>query len=167
MSKPVFKPTAEMISAANDVALAMAWVQTVEPVVKKNRQAVLDKFWYKCGNDLAKKVIEMGDSLPEFCKNEHDTMYISDADFAHYHTECHHLHNQSGLTVDHPEQCPLLVAESLLRKAHDALVKAMEPITKITKDMIFQAPNAMENWNKYIDLNMRLLAPYLKNTLKK
>lgn len=167
MSKPTFTPTNDMISAANAVAMAMAYVQTIRPIVLANQQKVLDRHSYKCGNELAIKCIERGIDIPEFCKTAHDLIYISEADFAHYHTECRQLHNQNGLTVEDPEQCPLLVAESMERKAKDTLAEVMQPITNLTKDMIFQSSNAMENWNKYIDLNMKLLAPYLNNPFKK
>lgn len=167
MSKHTFQPTDEMISAANAVVMAMAYVQTIRPIVLANRQKVLDKNWYKCGNDLAIKCIERGaKEIPEFCKNDHDLIYISDADFGHYHTECKQLHDQAGLTVENPEHCPLLVAESMERKAQDVLAEVMVPVTNITKDMIFQSGKALENWDKYIDLTLRMLAPYLKNKFK-
>lgn len=166
MSKPTFNPTDEMKSAANAVFMAMAFVQTIRPIVKKHQQSVLDKNWYKCGNEYAMKCIEHGEEMPEFCKTDHDLMYISDADFGHYHAECYQLNNAAGLTVEDPEHCPLLVAENLERQARDLLAKEMEPITKMTKDMIFQSPNALENWGKYIDLTLRLLAPFATNKLK-
>lgn len=167
MNKPTFTPTDEMISAANAVAMAMAYVQTIRPIVLANRQKVLDKYWYKCGNELAMKCIDLGArEIPEFCKTDHDLMYISDADFAHYHTECRQLHNQAGLTVEDPDHCPLLVAESMERMAKDVLAEVFVPITKMNKDMIFQSSNALENWDKYINLTMRLMGPWLTNKLK-
>lgn len=152
-----FTPTPEMISAARAVFVAQAWVETVKPVVRSYQiriletlQAPLDPHWVEKG--MEQHVI----------LDPNETYLMSEAAFKAYQEESNKACIKAGLEVSDPEFCPLLVAENYLRMAQAELVKAMESITHLSHDKIFQAPNALENYDKLIDLTLRLLAPFVE-----
>jgi hypothetical protein len=68
---------------------------------------------------------------------------------------------EAGLHVDNADQCPLLVAEHTVIKARRALVDAMVPTTGLTADKLLNS--GMENFNKYVDITLELLAQFVKS----
>lgn len=162
-SKPGFVPSVEMVRAAELCFIAKAYTETVRPIVLANQNKVLSENFYKCGNELAIKVLERGGEVNEFCKTTHDLVYISDKDFGDYHAKCYALNTQKGLKVENPDYCPLLVAEEVERKANRHLCETMEPITKLSVDDVLCSREGLENYHKLIDLSLRLLVPFVKN----
>ncbi len=96
--------------------------------------------------------------------NPEDSWLLNETDFQVYLYECNEQRKAAGLHVDDIQYCPLLVAENLLRQAQRLLADTMEPVTNITADQVLCSKNALENYKKYIDLNLRLLAPFVKVT---
>lgn len=167
-----FNATQGQKDAANTLVVAMAYTQTVRPVIKKIESDLFEKHKYRwdldkvCGGVEKQKrdIIEFTNKYGEFCKDESMAYLISDKDFAHYLTEKHHKVVNAGFNVEYG-YCPLLIAEDLERKARRLLIDEMQPITGLKFDDFFSTTKWAENMNKYIDLTMRLLSPYLKNTL--
>ena len=158
-----FKPTQEMITAASNVFIAMAFADTVRPIVKGYQQEILNKYQFKYAKKWLgrERIVNKGITIVTDIK---DTYLMEDDDSKIYFKECNKARIEAKLHVDSEEFCPLLVAENLQRIAENCLVDVMSGTTGITKDMIFQSKNALENYKKLIKLNLELLAPYVKNT---
>lgn len=155
-----FQPTSEMISAAKAVFLAMAFVETVKPIVKGYQTAILEKHRFLIDPNLL-KIDGFGDEDPVILVPERTFLMNAD-DFNVYIQETYEARDKAGLTVDQPDFCPLLVAEELLRKAEAALIETMKPVTKLTGDHLLCA--GLDKYEKYIDLTLRLLAPFVGNS---
>lgn len=150
-----FKPSPKMIESAYTVFQAMAWVETVKPIVRGYQQAILDyeKYYY------AKKWIDRGEHThAEWISNPDHTYLMDDEGFKHYIKRCNEERIKAGLHVDSEEYCPLLVAENMLIKARWALIEIMEPITHIRLDDLYK----LEHQNELVELTLRMLAPYVK-----
>lgn len=157
ISMDKFTPTPDMIAAARAVFMAQAWLETVKPVVRSYQvrilqilQAPLDAHWLESGME------------PRIILDPKDTYLMPDAAFKVYQEESNKARLEAGLEVSDPEFCPLLVAEDQLSKAQAVLVEAMEPITHLSHSQIFQSPNALENYDKLVNLTLRLLAPFVE-----
>lgn len=150
-----FNPTQEMKQAAETVFLAMAWTQTVEPVVKGYQQKILNDYVF----NYALEWVERGEKEGRIT-NIRDTYLMTNEDFKRYM----HLQNierkKAGLHVENEEFCPLLVAESLERDAKREMVKTMECVTGITCD---QLTMNLERYRKYVELTLQLLAPFVES----
>lgn len=156
--KQQFKPTTTMISAAKSVFMAKAFVATMRSRVEPIQQALID-LW-KPVVDKASRFEEAGKPITNW-----NHLYLASEDdwtiiFKDYDARL----RENGLlkASDAEGICPLLQAEHVERIASKGLVTAMEPITGITHDMIWSASNAIENYKQYVDLSLKLLAPYVK-----
>lgn len=161
--KPKFTPTAGMISMAETVFKAMAFVETIKPVVQKNKATVLAKNNFRSGGKLVDKLLARGIKVKEIIKEERDTHYMIEEDFTEYLKQVFDLNTKAGLASESYEYCPLLVAENLLNRAENELLDIMKPITKFGAD---EACHSLEIRAKAIDLTLRLLAPFVKNAKK-
>ncbi len=155
-----FTPSQDMISAATAVFTAMAYVQTIEPIVRGYQKKILDKYKFK----IDKRWTENKRRNPGIITDPKRAYLMSDDDFKFYLEELNEERKKAGLRVENPEFCPLLVAEDILNKAEFLLCQAMEPITKITHDQIMRS--GLDKYKKYIDLSLKLLAPFVKNEQK-
>lgn len=151
--KKDFKPTADMVKAAKNVVACMAIVETIRPIVEGYKRKIL-------ANMRSRKADKFRDveSIPEIILEPKDAWKMGDKDFKFYLSECNKDRVKAGLHVDDPEFCPLLVAENMLRKAKSVLIDAMEPITKIKADSIYNP----EHSEQLVELTLRLLAPFVK-----
>jgi hypothetical protein len=86
-----------------------------------------------------------------------------DTDFADFHKRCNDERIAAGLHAESDDHCPLLVAENLTRIAKHALCDATAAITGIPGDKAVTMPTA--DYEKLVDLALKLLAPYVKNPL--
>lgn len=170
-----FNATQGQKDAANALVIAMAYTQTVRPVIQKIETDILQKFKYKwdldkvCGNTKTgrpkRDILEFSDKYGEYCHTESMMYLINDKDFGHYLTEKHAAITQAGFKVEYGS-CPLLIAEDIERKARRLLIEEMEPVTNISFDQFFNTTKWEENLKKYIDLTLRLLSPFIKNQFK-
>lgn len=135
----------KVIEAAENVFITKAYRQTVEAIVNPKKREVLQKYT----NERGEKIIN-----PEY------DWTLNDNDFQEYQNEMHTFYLQQGLNVSF-DYCPLLIAEDNETKAEHALIKALEPYTGIAKNDIFTTPKALKIYYKYIDLNLKLLAPFI------
>jgi hypothetical protein len=157
-TKPNINITPEMKQAAKTVFKAMAFAQTIRPIVEGYQQKIID--------EIKPRV----DPKHGWAKNKtvttfKDSCLMCDEDFKIYLKRCNEERIKAKLHVDNEEFCPLLVAEDLQRQAERAFIEAMEPITHLTLDKVLCSKNGLENYRKLIDLSLRLLAPYVDNKL--
>jgi len=147
-----FKPTTDMIESAKTLLMAMAYVETIAPTVKAYRKKCLDE---------VKGINRYDGSIVTDIELDYQ---LTDEDFQRYLTLTKKERDLAGFKVEDDDFCPLLVAEDMVRQAQSALCQSMALTTGITKDQIFNAPKAMENYKKYIDLTLRLLIPFVGTT---
>jgi hypothetical protein len=145
-----FNPSEEMVESARTVFAAMAMVETIKPIVQGYQRTVLEKHQFH----IAKVWIKKGMQDRIILKAE-DTYLMADADFLVYLSECDR--EASGLKIDKSGFCPLLVAESLQSDAEYELIRSMENITHLSPSALYG-----ENRKKFLDLTLRLLAPFVK-----
>lgn len=136
--------TTEMIEAAETLFVAMAFTETIRPTVTAIQVKNMANMGYSH--------LKPGDSyiMPKHLWPElHERNY----------NDC----NAAGLTVEDPAFCPLLVAEHNVTKAQHNLIEIMQPLTNISHEMLFRNGDGCKTYYKYIDLNLRLLAPFVRN----
>lgn len=152
-----FTPTSTMISAAKSVFMAKAFVATIRSEVEPIQQALID---------LWKPVVDKTSRFEEAGKpitNWNHLYLAAEDDWAMIFKDYDARLREKGLlkSADAEGICPLLQAEQVERIAQQGLVIAVEPITGITHEMIWNASNALENYKQYVDLSLKLLAPYV------
>lgn len=162
MNAKDFKPTSDMIHAAQTVFLCMAMVETIKPIVTGYQKAILNKYQFKVASDK----VNRGHDKDEIILDPDKSYLLDDSDSQVYIEETFRERDRAGLKVSNPEFCPLLVAEHNLTKAQHILIRSMEPLTGVTLDQILCGRNCLVNLKKYIELSLRLLAPFVKNPLK-
>lgn len=157
--KKEFKPTASMISAATAVFTAMAMIRLVRPIVLTyQRKVLLEGQWHP-----ADEYVEEGSS-PSTITEPEEAFLMGEADFLKYVQRCNEESHKVGLRASSPERCPLLECEGALREAEQLLVHEMQHITGIKPDDVLQA--AMSLRKEYVDLTLRLLAPFVRSPLR-
>lgn len=161
-----WKPTREMIRAAENCFAAMAYTETIRPIVEGYQRRILAEMQAP----LAKKWQERGlHTADEIILNPDHTYLMEEVDFRAYLSRCREEQAKAGLHTDSPEYCPLLVAESLQRDAEHAMIDAMAPASGITFEKVLNSSNCLENIKKLKELNLRLMARYCdtKGTMKR
>lgn len=143
----------DRIKAAQNLFMAMAWVETVRPIVQAYEREILNKHqWH-----IAREWTDRG--LPDKIILDPSQSYeLDDTDAATYHAECNEARKAAGLEVESEEYCPLLVAEHEQIKAEWALFDAMKDVTGIDGHDIYN----MEQRRKYLDLLLSMFAPLVK-----
>lgn len=155
-----FKPSPEMVQAAKNVFIAMAYTETIRPIVEGYQKKVLNFFQFKNNGELKRLSKRFPEIKERVILNPKESYLLDDEDFKIYLAECNIEREKAGLKVDNPDFCPLLVAESLERDAKRCLVETMETITGIETSIL---TGHLEEYKKVVDLTLRLLAPYCKN----
>ncbi len=144
-----FKPTPAMLRAARNVFVAMAYVETIRPVVEGYHQKILD--------DMKPLVDSRWPDAGQLITSDKRSYLMSDADFQEYFRRAKEERDKAGLKVENNDNCPLLVAEHLQCLAESNLIDTFEPVTRIKSEQL----NVLEQRDKYIDLCLRLLAPFV------
>lgn len=148
-----FTPTPEMVKAAETVFLAMAFVQTIRPVVLKYKTEILAQGQWPIRAEYSKRLDQ------RVILEEKESYLMSEAHFAQYDAKCKLARDKAKLHVDNNDQCPLLVAEHLLTQAEHALLDVMQELTKVEKGKVFGL--GMAQYRSYLELTLRLLAPFV------
>lgn len=154
MTKKPFKPTKDMIAAAESVFLAMAFVETIRPIVVGYQAAILKKHQFP----VAKQFKDMGEIEDVVLNPDHAYLMDLKTDMPKFIKECRVEQKKAGLKTDSPEKCPLLVAESLLRNAKHVLIETMEPVTGLKASVLIYP-----HYDEYVELTLRLLAPFVNH----
>lgn len=152
LEKSKFKPTKEIIKAAISVFTNMAKLEIIEPVILDIQRKILNEKqfkWIKNNNVIF---------------NPKHTFAISGEDFQVY---CDSIQVEYKKTIFRAidGRCPLLVAEKELSDAKTKLINMLTPFTGIKKENLFK--NGLEDYNKYVDLVLNLIAPYIDTKVPK
>lgn len=157
-ARPPFKPTPEMIAAAENVFLAMAMEGTTRPIVESYQKKIIaEREWY------SDPTMSNAPGIAERVTDPKFAWTMGTDDFAEYRKRCNEERIAAKLQVETEDHCPLLVAENLTRLAKNALLDTMAGITKI--DSTAAAALKTADYEKMVDLALRLLAPFVKNVL--
>lgn len=135
------KITPEMKQAAKVCFIAMAYRETIRPTVEAYHRRVLNELGYP---NLTEKTSYL---MPDTTAKIYFARLDEEKEKAGFH----------GLE---PGYCPLLIAETMVRDAEHVLIAAMQPLTKI-KDAHQLLCAGLDKYERYIDLTMRLLAPFV------
>jgi hypothetical protein len=154
--KKAFKPTASMIAAAYAVFEAMATISLVRPLVLTYQRKVLQEGqWY-----ASSEFEDMGSS-PRSITEPEEVFLLGEADLQKYVELCNAESLKVGLKASSPERCPLLESEEAVRQAEQLLMQEMQHITGIKPGDLLQVSLGAQK--KYIDLTLRLLAPFVQS----
>jgi hypothetical protein len=145
--------TQDMKQAAKNVFMAMAFTKTIRPIVEGYQQRIIDEI----KPEVKAEFQRIGFTTITKPK---DSYLMNDTDFHVYLKRCNEERIKSGLRVESDDYCPLLVAEDLQRQAEHAFIESMVPITHLTPEKVLNT--GLDNYEKLLDLSLRLLAPYVK-----
>lgn len=157
-----FKPTAEMISAAELVFVAMAAEQTVHPIVEAYQRKVLAAHNWPIA---AKWVDEPARRRREKYMNGEpildpkDSFLLDEEASAIYFAEIDKEARAAGYNLP-PDHCPLLTAEHQRIKAEQLLITAMSSLTKVNNDNIWKL--GYDKRQEYLELCKKIMAPFVK-----
>jgi hypothetical protein len=132
-----------MIQAAKTVFEAMAYEQTIRPIVEEYQTKVLAEI-NGVNQYTGKPVTE-----PKHAYN------LNDADFQIYCTRINEERIKAGFQVPDPDHCPLLIAESMVRDAKHILIETAAPFTFIALDSVM---SSLEAYEQLVDLTLKLMA---------
>jgi len=149
--------TDAMKQAAKNVFMAMAYTRTIRPIVEEYQKLVIAEIKPPVAEEWLSRGI-----ASRLITDAKDTYLMEDKDFQTYLKRCNEERIKARLHVDNEEFCPLLVAEDLQRRAERVFIEAMIPITHLTPERVLCSENGLANYDKLIDLSLRLLAPYVK-----
>lgn len=147
--------TSKMIAAAQALLIAMATEQAFRPVVEKYRSEILQRHQFRPSAEYAD--LHAGD---EVILNPNLVYLLTEEDRRTYFAECLAARRAAGHELDHPDKCPLSVAESARLLAETALLDAMAEHPRLREfGELSTASLALRN--QAVDLTLRLLAPYV------
>jgi len=154
-----------MIEAAENLFVAMAFEQTVRPIVEAYQRKILAERTWRCAPEYLERATRRASDEPveSHITDINFAWTMEKEDFALYIKRCNEERIAAGLVVETEAHCPLLVAQDTTRKAKYALYDAMASVTKMSADAAVALKLA--DYNKLIDLSLRLLAPFVKNPL--
>lgn len=166
VARKPFQPTAEMIKAAEDLFLAMTVEQSIRPIVEGYQRKVLVERTWKPAPGMEGGLQRRSDNpVANEITDIKDAWLMADDDFVLYRKRCNEERIAAKLHAETDGHCPLLVAENITRLAKHALCDAMAPITGI--DGAKAVTLALADYDKLIDMTLRLLAPFVTNPLAK
>ena len=153
--------TEDMKQAAKTVFMAMAFTETIRPIVEGYQQKIINEMKPQV-NERDSKNYQM-----EFktITNPKHSYLMNNTDFKIYLKRCNEERIKAKLHVENEEYCPLLVAEDLQRQAERAFIDIMEPITHLSADRVLCSKDGLDNYKKLIDISLRLLASFVNNKL--
>lgn len=150
------RPSNELISAATAVVTVKAFVEVLRPKIRAIQTDLIDYLDIRCD--------EQSGLL------DPDHVYLApEADQAEYFAMLDKWYREAGYT-DMPEgHCPLLIAESLLRQAERLFMEASIELSAragftpemIEKVITCQMVDGLKQRQKYLDLNLGLVVPFI------
>jgi hypothetical protein len=151
-----FKPTKEMIDAAETLFVTMAHCQIIEPIVRGYETKILEDMQ----PHMAKKWIDHG-CKDEIITNPEHSYLLEDDAFAEYDRRCKVERDKAGLYVANDDHCPLLVAKNMKTDAENILLEAMQPLTKISAT---DACMDIKTRDRLVDICLKMLAPFVSDS---
>lgn len=155
-----FKPTPDMMTAAENLFLSMALEQTIRPIVEGYQRKILAERMWEVDPELV-----TAPGIPEHINDIKSTWLMSTVDFAAYFARCNEERIAANLQVERGDYCPLLVAENTTRLARQALCDSIATVTKIDGETAAALPAA--DYDHLVDITLKLLAPFVTNPLAK
>lgn len=101
--------------------------------------------------------------MPECVSNPKYAWIMAPVDLDLYLDRCKDERIAAKLSVESDDECPLLVSENITRLAKTKLLDMMAGITKI--DGAAAAAMKLDDYDKLVDITLRLRAPFVKNVL--
>jgi hypothetical protein len=155
-----FKPTAEMIAAAEAVFVAVAFEETIRPIVEGYKRKILAEREWHMSPDTRASMRRTGDKpIDTRITDIRYAWLMSDADFAEYARLCNAARIAANLVVESEAHCPLGVAEEITRQAKRKLCDVMADVSGVDVEKI--RTMKIEHYEHYVDLTLRLLAPFV------
>lgn len=147
-----------MIAAAETVFKAILLVETTRPIVEKYQRDILAEVNWPVRDEFVRHGI-----VGAFITDPKDSYLISEENFGTYAKRCDRAREAAGLSVGKEGNCPLLEADYLLVQAKWNLIDSMSSITGVTSKQA--TAFSLNEYQKFIELHLRLLAPFAKATL--
>jgi hypothetical protein len=147
-TKPKFHPTKEMIEAGETLLMAMAFVETIKPIVIGYQTKVLADM----------KVCELRNPS-KVVMNPEQSYLMSNSDAEVYYSRIDAEMVAADLKTIKEGCCPLLEAEQLVREAKRAVVDSLFTTTGIDADLLMR--KSMDKYQEYIDLCLRMLTHFV------
>lgn len=157
-TRPPFKPTPKMIAAAETVLLAMTIETVTRQIVEAYQKRILNE-----GQWMADPAMGTAPGVPERVTDPKYAWLMTSEDFALYQRRCNEERIAAKLPAETDDHCPLLVAENVTRLSKAALLEEMSCHSKI--DSACAATMKTADYDKLVDITLRLLAPFVKNVL--
>lgn len=152
-----FTPSDEQIRCAQELMVAMAYEETLRPIVEGYEREILAKHRFKMAAKWGERTGPEGGVILEakhaFLLDEHDAKVYQD--------ECRLAQEAHGLKASKPENCPLLEAEHARRVAENALMETWKGHPRFASLADLGTLQTKQR-AKVIDLTLGLLAPYMK-----
>ena len=158
------RPSNELISAATAVVTVKAFVEVLRPKIRAIQTDLIDYLDIRCDEQYAESRRYVSGLL------DPDHVYLApEADQAEYFAMLDKWYREAGYT-DMPEgHCPLLIAESLLRQAERLFMEASIELSAragftpemIEKVITCQMVDGLKQRQKYLDLNLGLVVPFI------
>jgi len=139
-----FRPTNEMITTALEIFRAKATIRVLKPIVNEYHRRAL-------------RVIGAQNDDGEIITDPEHAWTICDEQAQTYYDLLDQYKAVAGFDLP-PGYCPLLIIEDVKRRAERRLMGLMEPITHIPTTEIIR----LEDRKQYLDLTLRLLAPFVE-----
>lgn len=145
-----FTPTNQMIAACKSTLMAIAYTQTVRPIVEGYQKKNLE-------------IIKPLDDEGKLITDLKHTYRMNDKDFNDYLDFCHEDAIKNGFEVKERGYCPLLIAENLERQSKRLLIDVMKDHTGLEGlDADKLICSGLDNYNKAVELTLNLLTKYVK-----
>ena len=154
-----------MIRAAEDVFLAMAAEPTIRPIVEGYQKSILaTRTWPVSAELVERRQRRAGDEpVDEYVTDIKFAWTMEPEAFALFNKRCNEERVAAGLVVETEAHCPLLVAEHTTCLAKLALCDAMASVTSLSSRKV--ATMKPDDREKFVELTLRLLAPFVTNPL--
>lgn len=147
-------PPQSLLIAADAVILAAAHYAKIAPVVETYQRKILKKHQWRIDPAYADEGAErrvITDPRQAYLLSNHEhTLFL---------IECADEREKAGLSVPGPHFCPRLAAENKLRLAKQYFCEELKPVTGVSYRQLIHTGM---DFNHYIDLSIKLLAPHLK-----
>jgi hypothetical protein len=153
-----FKPTPEMVLAAEAVFTAKTLVLQMTTIVLGYQSRILAKHQWM----PAKEWQEGCHPVLEPITNPKDSYLLEENDFLQYLELCNEARIAAGLHIEKPGQCPLLVAQDLERRATRNLFDVFEQTNKFSYSDILKSRDCIENIKRATSLMLSLMAPFVR-----
>lgn len=160
MNQSPFKPTPEMIRAAEMLFVAIAIEDDVRERVQAYERAILEAREYRVSDELRAIMASNGHEAPEDrITTPQRAAWMDAADREDFLARCRDAADAAGMTPKPPYDCPLIEAEATRRLAEQHLLDCMESLApKVAKAQ-------GELRKRAIDASLRLLAPHTRDAV--